>query len=249
MKVYKDEEHFFIPFRMIEAGESDLLLVSGDRLNILVKVLSSIVEKLMGDDAAWKRIEGLIPGDGKEQKIENLKFFLNGDSNGLVQHGSNFIKMLQNGIFTQIYQRERELESKLGRFYYEEKMVKNMEKHFRSYKKSVLSKRKPEIFKKLNHPMIFIENENESTKTVSDNEEDSDDDNSGSQSEVSVQSEKVINTTRKSDISVRTNKTQKNVVTLSKSSPEWIANYRAQEAERYRHPLKPWEYILSDGSK
>lgn len=193
----------------------------------------------------------LVPGVGDQDKIENMKAFLKGDSNGFFDHSGSFVKMLQNGIFTQIYQREKELTSKLSRYYYDEKMIENMENYFKnSQKMTMLKKRRPKIFKNSKITEIYIDYENDSTKTLSDDDEGSDGENSRTQSRASSQSEKVINTTRKTDISMRSiSKTQKNVVTLSKSSPEWIANYRAQEAERYRHPLKPWEYILSDGSK
>lgn len=191
----------------------------------------------------------MLPGKNKEEKIENFNLLVKGESNGLINHTENFITNLQNGIFTEIFQREKELREKLSKFYYEEKLVKNMEIHFKNQKQVLLKKRKPNALKKLQEELYLL-NENDSTKTLTDKEEESEEE-SEHQSHISSKSKsnKVINTTRKSDSSIRISKPQKNVVTVNKSSPEWVKKFRAQEAERYRYPLKPWEYILIDGSK
>ena len=76
-----------------------------------------------------------------------------------------------------------------------------------------------------------------------------DDEGSENEGKIKVITERIINTTRRADsVVIKMPRTQKNVVTVKKSSPQWVANFRAQESERYKHPLKPWEYTLQDGS-
>jgi hypothetical protein len=40
-----------------------------------------------------------------------------------------------------------------------------------------------------------------------------------------------------------------NVLNIKPSRPEWVANFRIQEKERYKSPTSPWNYTLSDGGK
>jgi hypothetical protein len=39
-----------------------------------------------------------------------------------------------------------------------------------------------------------------------------------------------------------------NVLNIKPSKPEWVANFRMQEKERYKNPTVPWSYLLSDGN-
>ena len=40
-----------------------------------------------------------------------------------------------------------------------------------------------------------------------------------------------------------------NVLNLKPASAEWIANFRLQEKDRYRHPTLPWSYKLEAGGQ
>ena len=63
-----------------------------------------------------------------------------------------------------------------------------------------------------------------------------------------ITAERVINTPRRAEPSTKIIKVMKSSITLRKVNPQWLESYRNQEAERYRHPLKPWEFTLADKS-
>ena len=166
--------------------------------------------------------------------------------------------MKDRGIFTQTFNKEQTLKSTMAKLHYEESVLDNLELHYRRNKKSLLRKRKPPIA-----TLYSIENELDldacSINTETDGSECIEEDNlsildeeeEGSENEgkVKVITERIINTTRRADsVVIKMPRTQKNVVTVKKSSPQWVANFRAQESERYKHPLKAWEYTLQDGS-
>lgn len=41
----------------------------------------------------------------------------------------------------------------------------------------------------------------------------------------------------------------KQILTIPQSKPEEIDDYRRQELDRYKYPLNPWMYNISDGRK
>lgn len=43
-------------------------------------------------------------------------------------------------------------------------------------------------------------------------------------------------------------KISKNQLTIKKTSPEFVEKFRAQEAERYKNPTRPWIYYNEDGT-
>jgi hypothetical protein len=62
--------------------------------------------------------------------------------------------------------------------------------------------------------------------------------------------QKIINTTRRAEPLIRIVKSFNKIIPITrKVDPEWVENYRAQETERYRNPLKAWEFFLFDGSR
>ena len=219
-----------------------------------------IYEKVItgGDEPEIQRVMSLLPGKSEAEKAMNFSNFVQNKNQGFVDSRAQFISFLQKGLFTPIYLREKELKRKLAKFHYEERIVKVMENHLQrrskrsdhyTYHKAGFNNGWEWLMEALNHN--FLDEDNFSTKTLTD-EETALEDNEYTQYSLShnqSQSQRVINTTRRVDSTSKTIKTQKNVLTLKKSSPEWLANYRAQEAERYRHPLKPWEYTLSDNTR
>lgn len=111
----------------------------------------------------------------------------------------------------------------------------------------MLKKRNPACFgDQVDYQMLNDDNFSQVTETDHDLDDDVDD--VSLPEEINSVTERVINTARRAEPTTKILKTSKHVVTLRKVNPEWLENYRNQESERYRHPLKPWEYILADQS-
>lgn len=66
----------------------------------------------------------------------------------------------------------------------------------------------------------------------------------------SLITQRIINTARRAEPLMKIVKNFSKVAPVArKIDHEWVENYRTQETERYRNPLKAWEFFLSDGSR
>lgn len=206
-----------------------------------------------GENATLQRLANLLPGESLSEKIENgTKSIENREGNV-----TSFLDMMKDGKITKIWEKEKTLVSYLNRYHYEEAILHNLEAHFITSKKrsNILRKRDPAIHQV--HPRLAIasselgfETETDDSLSMSDGNGDNEGANTPPEYVQTVITERVINTTRRPDTALpKLQKTQKNIVTLKKSSPAWVANYRAQETLRYQNPLQPWEFILQEGFK
>lgn len=196
---------------------------------------------------------------------------------GLTRPLESFTTLLQRGHFSPIYARERQIAARVDSYYYKKAVIDNANRS-QVYKSAtrgqatVGGKSNNPLSRGVDKSDLnsyeMIEEETLSMKTLecSMNEEGEEQDEKNSVMNQSVQQpesprlgkreplytalETGSNASRAGDVRPTSGKVGKNnILTIKPSTPEWIANFRVQEKERYKNPTIAWNYTMPDGNK